>query len=510
MQSEERKRKGETANKKRKSRTLKILVVIIFIVFLAIAANFDVMVKWFITSPALSVNLTHPADDEILNVSTDVFNWVSAGGFAGAATTRYHVWYLDNQNTFNTPLKRVIYRSTNLNYIPPAIDDGDWYWRVEVTDNHTVAVSTTRHIEIRTDPNNTFPLLVGPTVFPAVADNSTNFTYKVVFVDADNDTSSYVRVYIDGVLHAMTENDTTDINTTDGKIYQYSTLLSVGLHNYSFVCFDGIAVYATTEYIGPDVSLYVPPEPPEPPPGGNDSKMNKITLQPTETEILPGESFSGSLSITEESYDAEYEVFWYIYLLDESDNEITFNQGSLALRTTVEVTYELFTNSSIPIGTYRILAKTYDRPRELIAAVQLGMDEIFVGIGETPPPPPPVIPPIIPPLFDLLASFGQIVQFIIILALLTAGILILFAAFHYKKYIFLLVAVTCIMVDLLFLGLIPQNEMTFFGIPLVIFGGFLLTPHRAKIMKNKHFAIALGTLLITLGMLMYLSSFIVI
>jgi hypothetical protein len=508
--SYDEKNESQTAYRKRKNRTLKVLVVIIFIALLAIAANVDVMVKWFITSPPLTIVLTHPNDDETINVATDIFNWVSAGGWSGAATPRYHVWYLDSQNTFNTPLKRAIYVSTDLNYIPAAMEDGDWYWRAEVTDNRSVEVSLTRHLIVLTDIANHFPSLVGPTVFPDPADNSTNFTYSVVFVDPDNDTASYVRVYIDGIAHAMTENDSSDINTTDGKIYDYHTLLSVGLHNYSFVAFDGVAIYATVTYVGPEVTLYVPAViPPGGGGGGGGEKMNKITLQPENTEITPGETFRGSLSITEESYDGEYEVYWYIYLLDENDNEITFNQGSLAISTTVVIPYNLTTNISTPVGTYRILAKTYDRPREQIAAVQLGMDEIYVGIGEAPPGPEPPIIPVIPPFKDWLSDFGEITQFSVILGLMAAGIIILFAAFHYKKYLLLLAAIACIMMDLLFIGLIPQNEMTFFGVPLVIFGGFLLTPHRAKIIKNKHFAIALGTALVVIGLIMYLSSFMV-
>jgi hypothetical protein len=303
----------------------------------------------------------------------------------------------------------------------------------------------------------------------------------------------------------MVERDATDIDTTDGKFYDYTTTLAVGSHNYSFVCFDGLAIFATITYNGPTVVPYVAP--PVPPGGGvNESKMNKITLQPHETTIFPGNAFTGSLSITEENNVSEYEVFWYVYLLDLNGTEIVHNQGSLAIRTTVVVAYDLDTTNVIPLGTYKILAKTFDRPRDQIAAIQLGMDEIEVTIE--PWPEGGLAPFQIPPLRIIYNTLGTIWQLILVLGLLLAFVGFLLFAAHKKKYIAVLVAAVCIMLDLLFMGLIEQNEMTLFGIPLVVFGGFLLTPYRIKAIKNKHFAIALGAALVTLGLLFYLSSFI--
>jgi flavin-binding protein dodecin len=84
--------------------------------------------------------------------------------------------------------------------------------------------------------NNYPPFLYQGYVSPGSGTPSTLFTYQVIYQDYNNDTPVIKNVYIDGVPHSMTY---VSGNVTMGAIYQYSTYLPVGNHNYYFYFTDG-------------------------------------------------------------------------------------------------------------------------------------------------------------------------------------------------------------------------------------------------------------------------------
>lgn len=65
----------------------------------------------------------------------------------------------------------------------------------------------------------------------------TPFVYKVMFTDADGQTPSYVRVYIDGDGGRAMTYESGSYST--GAIYAYTTTLALGAHNYHFEASDG-------------------------------------------------------------------------------------------------------------------------------------------------------------------------------------------------------------------------------------------------------------------------------
>jgi len=97
---------------------------------------------------------------------------------------------------------------------------------------------------------NTPPVLsiTGAGVNPFRGPSGATYTYTVTFTDADGHQAAFVEVRVDGGgWLTMTEVDPTDLNTFDGKDYQYvlTTPLAPGAHKFDFRANDG---YDTVQY----------------------------------------------------------------------------------------------------------------------------------------------------------------------------------------------------------------------------------------------------------------------
>ena len=101
---------------------------------------------------------------------------------------------------------------------------------------------------------------------PEVGNNLTDFMYRIKYTDADNDApqSGYPRAHIlkdsseiSGSPFSMIEADPADITFSNGKIYNYSTILSSGDYTYFFEAKDANSADATgvslSSNIGPSV-----------------------------------------------------------------------------------------------------------------------------------------------------------------------------------------------------------------------------------------------------------------
>jgi len=247
--AERRRRKDNCFSKKRKRKVIVAITLLVLISIISYGAYVFITVTWIVTIPTPSVNLISPTDNTELAVNTTEFNWTGSGG-SGTLT---YVWYADTDPTFTSPNVRSIFMDTTTNVTPSPFVDGDWYWRVEVTDGENINVSETWHFKVQTVPDNYFPYLENASLSPTDGTTGTTFHYNITFYDLDNDTAEYVNVSIDGSQYMMSEVDASDINTTNGKNYTYTTTLPVGVHNYSFVCSDGNATNSTILYVGPTV-----------------------------------------------------------------------------------------------------------------------------------------------------------------------------------------------------------------------------------------------------------------
>ena len=492
--SEEKENQKKT---KIKRRWLYLVIAIILISFLVVAVTTNLVVKWYVPEGEPTIVLTYPANHQTINNNTSYFTWTSNDPEGDPLT---HVYYIDLMNTFNSPYKRAIDVGALTNYTPAVFMDGDWYWRVEVTDGSNINISSTWHVVFKNDSTNNFPSLSNGDCLPINGTTATTFVYTVNFTDPDNDTADYVRVYIDGATYNMTESDITDVNTTDGKQYSYSSTLGAGLHNFSFVCSDGSAINVTTTT---ENRPYVTEAPttPETPGGGSggagspDLMMNKITIQPRNTETYPGNNFEGNLIITDESYSSIYEVFWYIVLLDSDNNEISSNSGAMAIDTTVYAPYVVLTSENISTGTYRLLAKTYDMPREKLSASEIGMDTISVNI---------VKEPIASTIVDQVKSDEFLQYFLIVIA-----IILTILAVIWKRGVLLIAGIGITLLLMIVFNLTEFQYYSVIGIALVMIGCIFFTKLREKIPIPFHnLKILLGAMLIFIGFVLYFWQFV--
>ena len=238
----------------RKRKILVVVIVLIIIISIVTAMNITVIVSWIVPSNIPVVTLLSPADNSTASSNPIQFNWTSSDGDGDPLT---HVWYCDISSTFISPFKITVNEGANLTH-NHTLDDGDWYWRVEVSDNDGLNSSEVWHLIVAVNASNHFPYLSSPDVSPDNGTTSDTYFYNVTFTDADNNTATYVRVYINGTQYVMNELNLSDTNTTDGKLYTYNTSLPIGTHNYTFTCSDGDAVNSTDLFTGPSVESTSP------------------------------------------------------------------------------------------------------------------------------------------------------------------------------------------------------------------------------------------------------------
>ncbi|MBD3186555.1 PKD domain-containing protein, partial [Candidatus Bathyarchaeota archaeon] len=99
-------------------------------------------------------------------------------------------------------------------------------------------------------PNLHAPELENGLVVPASGNQSTAFTFSVNYTDADNDAPEFVHVEVNETIYAMTLQDPSDDNYTDGTNYRTIVYLEPGTYNYTFKCSDWVHVNSTSTYPG--------------------------------------------------------------------------------------------------------------------------------------------------------------------------------------------------------------------------------------------------------------------
>ncbi|WP_246275908.1 S-layer protein domain-containing protein [Methanolobus zinderi] len=168
-------------------------------------------------------------------------------------------------------------------------------------------------------------------ISPSSGNPSTTFNFNATFTNEDDEIPDYVRVTIDGNEYDMTEVDSADLITSDGKDYSYSDSgFSDGSHTYSFSAGVG------SDTIGPV--------------GSGTFDVDVSNHQPTLTddevnapdEFIVGKKVYFNVTYTDSDNDAP--SFMYVQIdgdnntmskLDSSDNdatngiEYTYNTSSL-------------------------------------------------------------------------------------------------------------------------------------------------------------------------------------
>ncbi len=136
--------------------------------------------------------------------------------------------------------------------VPLSIIQGQYYWRVRSTyGNYTGSwsdyFSFTLHI------NDYSPNLALDDFSPTTGTKDTIFRFTVIYSDLDNNAPEYVEILINEISYFMEKLNPSDIDFTDGCIYQFITLLTPSTTTYtiSFECSDGAFQYSTSTYQGP-------------------------------------------------------------------------------------------------------------------------------------------------------------------------------------------------------------------------------------------------------------------
>jgi hypothetical protein len=96
---------------------------------------------------------------------------------------------------------------------------------------------------------NYFPELISPNVTPIIGDITDEFNFSVNYLDKDNDSPEYIKICIDGSNYSMLEQNSFDIDFSNGKIYYYSTDFKAGNHTYQFFTSDGDIENITDKWI---------------------------------------------------------------------------------------------------------------------------------------------------------------------------------------------------------------------------------------------------------------------
>ena len=163
--------------------------------------------------------------------------------------------------------------------------------------------------------DNNSPTLAGEKVTPENGVWGSIFVFEITYTDNVGPAENYPRIYIDGETQGMlmVENDPTDNDVTDGKIYKYNwatTEENVGSHSFYFYVETPTGENArdpvTDAYNGPLVE---------------NRPAVSLSCEVDNPEPVIGENvtFSGHLSTTEENL-AGKSIILYKLLLDDNAN----------------------------------------------------------------------------------------------------------------------------------------------------------------------------------------------
>jgi len=223
------------------------------------------------------------------------------------------------QNTLfiYSDIPHVAYTFTANYYVKYAVKNGSW--SIETVDDNSnfldvsIAVDTNIHISYHDFTNadleyatgaipNNAPTLTftGETnyendgVHPDTGRQNSNFTFRIKYTDADNEAPTSIQLWLDEDLdgtysasekHNLSEDDASDTDYTDGKIYQLTYQINPsGTMNYKFYTTDGTdTAYSTEKTV--EVKPQGMPPPPTTPPQTTTPPPPTTTPQP----IIPTE-----------------------------------------------------------------------------------------------------------------------------------------------------------------------------------------------------------------------------
>ena len=132
------------------------------------------------------------------------------------------------------------------------IAQGQCYWRVRPTYRNNVG-TWSDYFSFILHINNYAPSMTLIECTPTTGTRETIFRFTATYYDLDDNPPLFINIILDGITYSMEKVSPSDIDYTDGCIYQYLTLLkpSTTAYTISFECSDGAFQYSTSTYQGP-------------------------------------------------------------------------------------------------------------------------------------------------------------------------------------------------------------------------------------------------------------------
>jgi len=152
-----------------------------------------------------------------------------------------------------------------------------------------------------------------------IGEDTTNFTFKATYTDAENQKPFVMEAVIDGVIRKMVQTDVTDVTYSNGKEYSYTTKLPIGIHSYYFNTTDTTSnAVSTSLQSGPTVRNILFQD------DFNDGNANGWSTTSGTWSVLSSE-YSGTAN-SGLSYSVAGETAWTNYTL-QAKVKVTNNSG---------------------------------------------------------------------------------------------------------------------------------------------------------------------------------------
>jgi hypothetical protein len=165
-------------------------------------------------------------------------------------------WYIEGED--ENKLKVLGENSTDTMMELVVVDpDFNGNHKLELVIEDTKGAKAKQDLWVNITPRNDAPELTGFSVSPEIGDTETEFTFFVTYSDIEGDRHKDVQLVLDGITYPMVEENRTDTNTKDGKIFTYRTKISeIGQHYYSINAAD---IYSAVAFSHVQKGPYVQP-----------------------------------------------------------------------------------------------------------------------------------------------------------------------------------------------------------------------------------------------------------
>lgn len=202
---------------------------------------------------SLFAKLLYPLNNSVTFSGTIEYNWESLELPIGPVNYTLQISEFSNFSTIlqeKTDIPEIFNTtSTNLTITLPS---GQYYWRI-CSVYGIFKGFWSNYCILNVIYNEFSPNLINGSVNPPIGSQNTLFNFSIIYLDSDNNPPFLINLSINDNLFPLEKQDNSDINYSDGCIYQYLTFLKPGIYNISFECNDGKFGYETT----PDFNLNV-------------------------------------------------------------------------------------------------------------------------------------------------------------------------------------------------------------------------------------------------------------